>query len=281
MPYLFDTHTHFDVPEYDSRREIFNADAYAVGVTDLVLIGYQATHFDRMVNVKMQADSHYLIRHHLAFGLHPLYIAKHHDDDLDILEDYIRHHPSIAIAEIGLDTYPSALKSPDMYDKQVHFFTVQIALSKMYDLPILLHIRKSHAATLQILKMHKYNAHERGGIAHSFSGGMNEALAFAKLGFKIGITGQITNPNAKKLRQAVMAVFARYGVDAFVLETDCPDMTPLPAQITGSYFNEPKNLPYVLDKLVQLFDMDKDALAQQLWHNTMTALHLDLPYPHF
>lgn len=276
--YLFDTHTHFDVPEYDNKRDEHNHIAFAHGVRHVVLIGYLAKYFDRMRQVKHHADSHYPIKHHLACGLHPLYIKEHGDDDLILLDNYLKKYPNIAIGEIGLDTYPDELKSADSYDKQCRFFIEQIGLSKTHDLPILLHIRKSHADTLKLLKAQKYNAHNQGGIAHSFSGGENEALHFAKLGFKIGITGQITNPNAKKLRQAVKTVFDKIGVSAFVIETDCPDMNPIPAQLGGNYFNEPKNLIYVLDELAVLFNMDKETLAYQLWQNSNEAFKTNFEY---
>ena len=48
------------------------------------------------------------------------------------------------------------------------------------------------------------------------------------MGFKLGVTGQITNPNAKKLRAVVQHV----GSAHLVLETDCPDMTPLCCQVS-------------------------------------------------
>ena len=70
-----------------------------------------------------------------------------------------------------------------------------------YQKPVLLHIRKAHAETIAILKAQKFKL---GGIAHAFSGGVEEAKALVKLGFKIGVTGQITNPNAKKLHQVVV-----------------------------------------------------------------------------
>ncbi|OPH37213.1 TatD family hydrolase [Moraxella equi] len=276
--YLFDTHTHFDVPEYDSKRDDYNHTAFTHGVRHVVLIGYLAKYFDRMTQVKHYADDHYPIKHHLACGLHPLYIKEHGDDDLILLDNYLKKYPNIAIGEIGLDTYPDELKSVDNYDKQCRFFIEQIGLSKTHDLPILLHIRKSHADILKLLKMQKYNAHNQGGIAHSFSGGENEALHFAKLGFKIGITGQITNPNAKKLRQAVKTVFDKIGISAFVIETDCPDMNPIPAQIGGNYFNEPKNLIYVLDELAVLFNMDKETLAYKLWQNSNDAFKTNFDY---
>lgn len=276
--YLFDTHTHFDVPEYDDKRDDYNHTAFTHGVRHVVLIGYLAKYFDRMRQVKYYADDHYPIKHHLACGLHPLYIKEHGDDDLILLDNYLKKYPNIAIGEIGLDTYPDELKSADNYNKQCRFFIEQIGLSKTHDLPILLHIRKSHADTLKLLKMQKYNAHNQGGIAHSFSGGENEALHFAKLGFKIGIAGQITNPNAKKLRQAVKTVFDKIGISAFVIETDCPDMNPIPAQMGGNYFNEPKNLIYVLDELSVLFNMDKETLAYKLWQNSNDAFKTNFNY---
>ncbi len=278
MIHLFDTHTHFDVPEYDKDRDEFNRLAHQNGVRHVVLIGYLAKYFGRMAMIKQYADTHYPILHHLACGLHPLYIKEHRDDDLTVLDNYLKNHPNIAIGEIGLDTYSNELKNEQLYKKQCRFFIEQLNLSKAYDLPILLHIRKSHADILKLLKEQKYNAHHQGGIAHSFSGGENEALHFAKLGFKIGITGQITNPNAKKLRQATKAVFDKFGVSAFVIETDCPDMNPLPAQINGNYLNEPKNLIHVLDELSVLFNMDKETLAHQLWQNTNEALNTNFKY---
>lgn len=275
---FFDTHTHFDVPEYDTHREAFNHDAYQVGVRHVVLIGYLAKYFGRMVAVKQDADRLYPLQHHLACGLHPLYIAEHEEEDLGVLEDYLTTHPNIAIGEIGLDTYPDELKHEAMYQKQIRFFIEQIAMAKQHDLPILLHIRKAHADVLKILKEQKYRAEHQGGIAHSFSGGENEAMSFVKMGFKLGITGQITNPNAKKLRHAIKAVFHKFGLSAFVIETDCPDMNPLPCQLHGHYFNEPKNIIHVLNELSVFFNVDKELLAHQLWQNTNDAFGTSFPY---
>lgn len=279
MTYLIDTHTHFDVVEYNHQREIYNYRAYHHGIRHLLLIGILAKHFSQMVEVKNQADNNTSYpKHHLAFGLHPLYIQRQNTHDLLLLEDYIKYHQSIAIGEIGLDTFDINLKQEDIYQKQQHFFIEQIKLSKLYDLPILLHIRKSHADVLKILKDQKYNPIHQGGIAHSFSGGINEALAFAGMGFKIGITGQITNINAKKLHQSIKAVYKKYGLLAFVIETDCPDMMPISCQHQGR-FNEPANLIYVFEALSLLFDCDKEILARTLWQNTQQALKVNWQYP--
>ena len=103
-------------------------------------------------------------------------------------------------------------------------------MAVQHQLPVMLHIRKAHAEALALLKAHNYQATQLGGIAHSFSGGEQEAKAFIKLGFKLGVTGQITNPNAKKLRRAIHAAVAAFGVKCLVIETDCPDMMPIISQ---------------------------------------------------
>lgn len=272
---LIDTHTHFDVPEYQSNLQGYVNRALASGVQHLVIIGYLAEYFDRMIAVSQQTGKLGLPAH-LAFGLHPLYIHKHQMQDLAKLEQYLQTYGSIAIAEIGLDTYHRALADEAVFDKQKMFFVEQIHLAKQFGLPVILHIRKCHADVLKILKEQRYQASELGGIAHSFSGGEQEALAFAKMGFKIGITGQITNPNAKKLHRAVQAVYHKYGLQSFVIETDCPDMTPLPCQHLG--MNEPANLPYVLQSLSALFGVEEGILAKQVWQNSNQALRQQWEY---
>ena len=77
-----------------------------------------------------------------------------------------------------------------------------------------------------------------------------------------------------KLHQVVQQV----GPEYLVLETDCPDMTPLCCQHSTEQRtrNTPANLPYVLQGLAKSLHMDQDELAQQLWKNTHQALHLTI-----
>lgn len=267
---LIDTHTHFDLPIYDDKQEMYLMRAAQAGVRHLVLIGYQACYFDRLVDTALAINTKALNTKphaHLAMGLHPLYIQNHSEQDLALLDDYLNRYRTIAIGEIGLDTYPTELKEASIYAKQQRFFIAQLALAKAHHLPVMLHIRRSHADVLRLLKHERFTG---GGIAHSFSGGEQEAFALIKLGFKIGVTGQITNPNAKKLHRTIKAVLAKFGTTALVIETDCPDMTPLPCQHLP--INEPATLIHVLDALSQLSGIDKTTLATQLWDNTIQAL---------
>lgn len=267
---LFDTHTHFDVSDFDHDREQLAYQAKQVGVEALVLIGFLQQRFKTLL-----ATHHFLNglsvapKSYLAPGLHPFYIEQHQPSDLLDLEQILKAEECVAIGEIGLDTFIKSHKEEVIFQKQKDFFSAQVELAQQFNLPILLHIRKSHAEVLALLKQHQF---KQGGIAHAFSGGVEEAKAFVKLGFKIGITGQITNPNAKRLHQVVQAI----GIEHLVLETDCPDMTPLCCQSSTEHRtrNTPVNLPYVLDGLAESLNIDKIKLADQLWQNSLSALHL-------
>ena len=217
---------------------------------------------------------------YLASGLHPAYIAQHTEADLAQLANFLQSYPHVAIGEIGLDTFTDELKTDKSVAKQKRFFIAQLDLAVQHQLPVLLHIRKAHADCLAILKSHNYNAHKLGGIAHSFSGGEQEAKAFVKLGFKLGVTGQITNTNAKKLRRAITAAVETYGLECLVLETDCPDMTPVCCQQGDEPTrNVPGNLNFVLQSLSELLGVSEEVLAKQLWQNSCDALRVDWAYP--
>lgn len=338
---LIDTHTHFDAPVFDFDRGKQAQLAYDQGVRHLVLVGYLHRHFDRLYeNEKLlnerlqlneelrlveeippitekgihQKESPYqkqsLPKAHIALGLHPFYIEQHTEAHLENMAQMLNENRPLAIGEIGLDTFTDAMKQPEMFAKQQRFFNAQLDMAVEHQLPVMLHIRKAHAAALALLKAHAYDAHELGGIAHSFSGGVQEAKAFAKLGFKLGVTGQITNANAKKLRLAIQAAVDNYGIGCLVIETDCPDMTPIMCQTSyktldsglyGSLYdkasalrqspdnewgdtsaynrNVPANLPYVLLSLSELLDVPPAVLAEKLWHNSCIALQTEWHYP--
>jgi len=270
MMQLFDTHTHFDVADFDHDRQHLAVQAKQVGVEALVLIGFIESRFDELIQTHQQLqDWENVPQSYLAPGLHPFYIEQHQQAHLQRLEQVLKQHDCVAVGEIGLDTFLKQHKRPDAFAKQQHYFNAQLELATHYQKPVLLHIRKAHAEALAILKAQKFKL---GGIAHAFSGGVEEAKALVKLGFKIGVTGQITNPNAKKLHQVVQAI----GAERLVIETDCPDMTPLCCQTSTEHRtrNTPVNLPYVLDSLAQTLGQPQDQLAEQLWQNSLAALHL-------
>lgn len=267
---LFDTHTHFDVADFDKDRQQLALNAKKAGVDALVLIGFVQSRFDELLQTHHQLNSWENVpTSYLAPGLHPFYIEQHQPEHLSHLEEILQKEECVAVGEIGLDTFLKEHKHPDIYAKQKQYFADQLELATQYQKPVLLHIRKAHGDVLAILKAQKFKL---GGIAHAFSGGIEEAKGLIKLGFKIGVTGQITNPNAKKLHTVVQAI----GAEHLVIETDCPDMTPLCCQTSTEERtrNTPVNLPYVLQSLAENLNISASDLAVQLWENSLSALKL-------
>ncbi|WP_227429865.1 TatD family hydrolase [Psychrobacter sp. I-STPA6b] len=286
---IIDTHTHFDMPVFANDRVTLATQAWQSGVRHLVLVGYVQRHFMRMQQTKAElfaaaTDNLNLPipQVYVAAGLHPAYIHEHQQTDLPLLAEFVKTHQPIAIGEIGMDTYEDTLKTDSALAKQRQFFIAQLDLAVSEKLPVILHIRKAHAQCLKILKEHQYDAQQLGGIAHSFSGGEQEAKAFVELGFKLGVTGQITNPNAKKLRRAITCAVEKYGLDCLVLETDCPDMLPYSCyqpSLDTQQPNVPANLAYVFAQLSEMFSVDRQTLAHQLWKNSCEAFKIQWQYP--
>lgn len=271
---LFDMHTHLDFPAFEIDRIAVAQSAYVQGVHALLISGVVAHDFMRLVETQRELALHeHTPKTYIVAGLHPAFISQHRlsggiDDDVAGLDAFLHSYDCVAVGEIGLDTFTAELKQPDVFFAQCALFEDQLAIAKAHNLPAILHIRKAHADALKILK----NTHfHQGGIAHSFSGGVQEAKAFVDLGFKLGVTGQVCNPNAKKLRQVVQTI----GAEHLVIETDCPDMLPYALHTKeGVNRNEPANLVYVLDALSELLVMDKQELAEVLWDTSCDILRI-------
>ncbi|HMX99740.1 MAG TPA: TatD family hydrolase [Agitococcus sp.] len=263
-----DTHCHFDVEEFAHDRTQVAADAYAQGVEAIAVIAYLAKYWPQLLSVCQQFKQPQLLP---VLGLHPCYISEHQNSDLAQLEQHLQNNDCIAIGEIGLDTYVAEIKQPEFYQKQQQIFAEQLALAKQYQKPVVLHVRKAHADVFKIIKQQKFS---EGGIVHAFSGGVEEAKTYAKLGFKLGIGGSITYPQAKRLHSVVNAM----PIESLVIETDAPDMIPMPHRQENAKYtrNSPAYLPSVAHALAQAKQLSSEQLAQILWKNSCQALHLSL-----
>ncbi|MEG2273650.1 MAG: TatD family hydrolase, partial [Acinetobacter sp.] len=105
MP-LFDTHTHFDVADFDTDRQHLAEQAKCVGVEALVLIGFLESRFDALIQTHQQLKSWKNVPcSYLAPGLHPFYIEQHQTEHLQHLEQVLQQQDCVAVGEIGLDTF--------------------------------------------------------------------------------------------------------------------------------------------------------------------------------
>ncbi|TQC96440.1 TatD family deoxyribonuclease [Moraxellaceae bacterium AER2_44_116] len=263
-----DTHCHFDVSDFDADRVDVAKQAKAAGVEAIIVVAYLAQHWPNLLAVCTGINEPKLLP---VLGLHPCYIAEHQHEHLLQLEQHLQQHTCIAIGEIGLDTYIADIKGQELYQKQQDFFRAQLQLAKQYQKPVILHVRKAHADVFKILRQQRFDG---GGIVHAFSGGVEEAKMYAKLGFKLGIGGSVTYEQAKRLHN----VIATMPIESLVIETDAPDMIPQPYRNPNAHFtrNSPAYLPCIAQALAISKQLTLEQLAPILWQNSCQALHLSL-----
>ncbi|MWV16444.1 TatD family deoxyribonuclease [Pseudomonas sp. L-22-4S-12] len=243
---LIDTHTHLDFPDFDADRGALLARSRALGVEKLVVLGVYQANWQRLWDL-VQGDAGL----YAAFGLHPVYLEQHRPEHLDALRHWLQRlagHPRLcAVGEFGLDYFLEQLDR----QRQQALFEAQLRLAAEFELPALLHVRRAHAATIATLKRCRL---KRGGIIHAFAGSHEEAREYLKLGFKLGLGGAPTWPQALRLRQVV----ARLPLEAIVLETDAPDMAPA---MHAHQRNSPEFLADICAALAELRGIEADELA--------------------
>ena len=244
--HLIDTHTHLDFPDFDTDRGELLARCRARGVERLVVLGVYQANWQRLWDL-VQGDAGL----YAAFGLHPVYLDSHAPAHLGELRDWLQRlagHPQLcAVGEFGLDYFLEQLDR----ERQQALFEAQLRLALEFELPALLHVRRAHAVTIATLKRLKPR---RGGIIHAFSGSYEEAREYLKLGFKLGLGGAPTWPQALRLRK----VISQLPLEAIVLETDSPDMAPA---MHPKQRNSPEYLPDICANLAQLLAISPEQLA--------------------
>lgn len=255
---LIDTHCHLDLEQHFHPFARALASAKAAGVGKIVLPGVVQAGWRRLMALCSDEQGVYG-----APGLHPLYLAHHHPQHLEELETLATGGgPSgpVAIGEIGLDYYDAAVDRR----AQQKLFEQQLDIAATAQLPVLLHVRKAHDQVQATLRRKKF---PHGGIVHAFSGSMQQASHYIKLGFGIGICGTITYDRARRIRK----IAAHLPRETLVLETDAPDI-PLAGHRDEK--NHPQYLPEVLDVLAALRWETREATANYTSANARRILGL-------
>lgn len=215
---MIDSHCHLDLEPLLSRLPQILQQAETAGVTRFVVPGVHPQGWQRMA--ELAAHNPVILP---AFGIHPMHAATADGETLQRLSDLA---PSgVAIGEVGLD--PAYSVPPELQEVA---FRSQIRIALQLGLPLLIHCRRLFQRTLQLLKEER--AERVGGIMHAFSGSPEMAREFIKLGFAISISGTVTWANALK----PLRIARELPLEALVLETDAPDMTP---QRYRGRFNRP------------------------------------------
>lgn len=252
---FFDSHCHFDFPEFDDQRKPIWSKAQLLGVTQLLIPSVSPDHWSQARKI---SDSFSGIV--WAAGLHPWWINdflhQHTLDDLTHhLNTVIREQDCVAIGETGLDAVIDLDLSTQIACLQCH-----IDLAKQFAKPLILHSRKTHTELIAIIKNNQLTSR---GVIHAFSGSYEQAKSFVDAGFYLGIGGVITYERANKTREAIKKIPLEY----LLLETDAPDM---PLQGQQGKINSPIYLPLIAECLADLKQLSLDKIAEQTTRNAET-----------
>jgi len=250
-PGLIDSHCHLDLEPLFPRLATIVSDAQQAGVAQFVVPGVHPAGWDRLAALASQHAGIFP-----AFGIHPMHAES--ADDAHLARLAALAPSGVAIGEIGLDpSYSTTLEC------QERAFRAQLRLALSLGLPVLIHCRQAFQRTLQIL--HEEGARQVGGIMHAFSGSPEMAREFIRLGFAISISGMLTRAHSVRLPRLVREL----PLEALVLETDAPDMTP---QRYIGQPNQPAYLVETLHALARIKGGDARVVARACRANTLRVL---------
>jgi len=253
---LIDTHSHLDTHQFTHDYQEVLQRSRKAGVVAQVLPGVCQKWWANLLHLTTIEKDLYA-----ALGLHPMYMRMHLPEHLEELDIHAQSGQLVGIGEIGLDYYTKDINS----QAQQHLFETQLDIARQNNLPVLLHVRKAHDQVQAILRRIGFTY---GGIVHAFSGSLQQAENYVKLGFKISFGGTITYDRASKIRGVAKSL----PLDAIVLETDAPDIPP---RNHHGERNSPEYLPQILEALANLRTEPLAELAAQTTQNAADILALE------
>lgn len=254
---LFDTHAYVYDKRFDNDREQVLSDVFAH-------LKYVVCPSENLETSRKTTDLvNRYPRLYGAVGIHPHETCHATEDSLQELESVAReNHKIVAIGEIGLD-YHYFYSDKEMQQKWFHR---QIELAGKLDLPIIIHDRDAHGDTLRILREHKRDSLR--GILHCYSGSLEMAKEFIRLGFYISFAGPVVFPKSTKLKQVAKGI----PLNRLLIETDSPYLAPPPHR---GERNTPRNVIYVAEEIARLKDLSVEAVVFQTTTNACNIYKIE------
>jgi TatD DNase family protein len=258
---LTDTHAHLDYPDFSEDLDAILERARQAGVHRIVTIGTGIESSRRAIALAEKHSSIYAV-----VGLHPTNVEEESGGWLDVLRGLATHPKVAAIGETGLDYHRlpseqlssspalSALQAEMAEDTeamivdgayrsaQAEAFSAQLDLACELGLNVVIHQRDAWDDTIQILK--PYTGRVR-GVFHCFGNMPDQAEEILAMGHLVSFTGIVTFKNAPVVRE----VAAMVPEDAFMVETDCPYLAPVPNRGKRA---EPAHTRLVAEKIAEV-----------------------------
>jgi TatD DNase family protein len=258
MAFLIDSHCHMDAGAFAQDAVGILQVAQTLGVAGFVIPAVEHSNWQSVANLAQQVPGAMY-----TLGIHPLYINSLQPTDLALLRAQVQSALSdpkfLGIGEIGLDYFEPGL------DRQVQWdvFIEQLKIAKDFDLPVIMHVRRSQDMVLKALR----EIQPISGIAHAFNGSNQQAEQFVKRNICLGFGGAMTFTRALQIRRLAMQL----PIEAIVLETDAPDIAP-------EWINRLRNDPTQLPRIAQvLAELRQESNLAAIWSATTQNVFRVLP----
>lgn len=252
---FIDTHTHIYTDDFSSDCHEVIERAICAGTLKLLLPNIDAASIRPMLALCEKYPN-------LCFpmmGLHPTELPNNPQPILDKMEKMLeeKNNPYVAIGEVGIDLYWDSSRRED----QIKIFHRQVEWAMQYNLPIMIHSRAAHRDLVNTLKPF---ANSLMGVFHCFGGTNEEANELLSIfpNFVLGIGGTVTFKKSKL--PAVLN--AEVPLNRIVVETDAPYLAPSPHR---GERNEPSFIPFIIEKLADIYSRHIDEIENILLNNTL------------
>jgi TatD DNase family protein len=234
-----DTHAHLYSEYYDNIDFVIN-DANNRGIKYIINAGIDANSNKEVLELSSKYPNLYCV-----LGVHPEDVDTYYDADLQFIIDNLNNPKVVGIGEIGLDYY----YTKENKEKQKEIFCKQLEVAEKYNLPVVVHSREATQDTIDCLKKYKVK-----GVIHAFSGSLDTANIYIKMGFKLGVGGVVTFKNSK-----LKEVFKEVDISNIVFETDSPYLSPEPLR---GRVNNPGNVDHIVKFISELKNVSIEELSK-------------------
>ena len=248
---FIDTHCHLSSSDYDDIDLVINENRKA-GMEKIIVSACDKKDFEEAFLLSEKYKDVFL-----TIGYHPEYVDDIVPADIAELDVLLKKEKVVGVGEIGLDYH----YTKDNREAQIALFEQQLALAEKNNLPVVIHSRDATEDTINTLKKYKVK-----GVIHCFSGSLEVAEIYIRMGFKLGIGGVVTFSNSNLYKVA-----EKIGLPNIVLETDSPYLAPVPYR--GKQ-NSSKYVPVIAQKIADILGLPLEEVASVTTSNACELFDL-------
>lgn len=249
---IIDVHAHYEDERYDSdRKDIINKQ-HNLGVNYIINSGAGIESSKNAIKLANEYENVYC-----TIGIHPEFVENGENiEDLKKLYVEKANKKIVAIGEIGLDYH----YTKELKEEQKKLFKQQLEFAYELGLPVQIHSRDASIDTVEVLEATDKKPEKI--MFHCFDLNEQTAKYIIQKGYKISVGGNITY----KRTDTAIKVLKEMPLENIMTETDSPYLAPVPHR---GERNESINIKYVIEKLAEIKEMDKEEVAKFVYNNAI------------